>query len=80
MSLWHLVQKSLIRPNSTFTTIVISIGAGLSILVAVNLIERNLNYQISDTLPKTAPTFFFIDIQPDQILEFDKIISSIANI
>jgi putative ABC transport system permease protein len=46
-------------------------------LVAVALIEANLSHQVNERLPEEAPAFFFIDIQPGQVTEFDKIVTSI---
>ena len=50
---------------------------GLSVLVAVVLIEGNLRREIDQRLPETAPAFFFIDIQPDQVAAFDETVAGI---
>ena len=52
-----------------------SIGAGLSVLVTVALLDTNLSRQISDRIPDRAPTFFFIDIQSDQVAAFERIVA-----
>jgi putative ABC transport system permease protein len=47
--------------------VVLSLGLGLSVLAAVGQIDNNLRGAISRDLPDVAPSFFVIDIQPDQI-------------
>jgi putative ABC transport system permease protein len=36
------------------------------VLVAIALIEGNFSRRVTETLPKDAPSFFFVDVQPDQ--------------
>src|SRR5437763_1756089 len=77
---WHPVLRlalaNLHRPGAPTGAIALSLGLGLTVLVAVALIEANLNRQILERLPERAPTFFFIDIQPDQVAAFDQLIAS----
>jgi putative ABC transport system permease protein len=47
-----------------------SLGLGLSVLAAVGQIDGNLRAAISRDLPKVAPSYFFVDIQKDQITDF----------
>lgn len=49
------------------TSVVLSLGLGLTVLAAVGQIDGNLRLSISDELPAVAPSYFFVDIQPDQI-------------
>ena len=50
--------------------VVLSLGLGLSVLAAVGQIDANLRASIERDLPSRAPSYFFIDIQPDQIEGF----------
>jgi putative ABC transport system permease protein len=63
---------AMVRPQAPAAGIVISLGLGLTILVAVGLIQRGLTRDIAETLPERAPSFYFIDIQPDQLASFVK--------
>src|SRR2546430_16826379 len=36
------------------------------VILAIHLVERNILWEIGENVPTDAPTFFFIDIQPDQ--------------
>jgi putative ABC transport system permease protein len=47
------------------------------VLVAIALIEGNLNRQISERLPEQAPAFFFVDIRPRQVAAFDAAVTGI---
>ncbi len=46
-------------------------------LVAVVLIQGNLNSQINERLPQEAPSLFFIDVQPDQVADFDRTVTGV---
>lgn len=49
------------------TSVVLSLGLGLAVLAAVGQIDGNLRGSIANELPNVAPSYFFVDIQPDQI-------------
>lgn len=49
------------------TSVVLSLGLGLAVLAAVGQIDGNLRRAIAGELPDIAPSYFFVDIQPDQI-------------
>ena len=66
------------RPGAPTAGMLVSLGVGLSVLVAVAQIEGNLARQVSDRLPRAAPSFYFIDIQPDQAAEFDRVAGAVA--
>jgi len=72
----RLALANLYRPGAPTAGIVASLGLGLTVLVAIALIERNIDSTIDERLPEQAPSFFFIDIQPDQVAEFDKLVAA----
>ena len=63
----RLAVANLHRPGSATASVVVSLGLGLTVLVAIALIEGNLSRQVSERIPEEAPGFYFIDIQPDQV-------------
>jgi len=69
----RLALGNLHRPGAATPSVVMSLGLGLTVLVTVATIEGNVSRQISDRLPARAPSFFFLDIQPDQVAAFDKL-------
>jgi putative ABC transport system permease protein len=57
---------NVVRPGSQAVSITIAIGIAVMVVTTVSLVERSLLTQVGDNRPIDAPTFFFIDIQPDQ--------------
>lgn len=57
-------------PGSEATSVVLSLGLGLAVLAAVGQIDTNLRAAIQRDLPTVAPSYFFVDIQPDQLQPF----------
>ena len=51
-------------------SVVLSLGLGLAVLASVGQIDGNLRKSFADELPDVAPSYFFVDIQPDQIAGF----------
>lgn len=62
------------RPGAPTPLLLLSAGLGLSTLAAVALIQGNMQHQIQEQLPTNAPSFFFIDIQNDQLPRFEAIV------
>ncbi len=73
----RLALANLHRPGASTPGVMVSMGLGLAVLVAVVLIEGVLSRQINDRLPQMAPAFFFIDIQPDQVAAFEKAVTEV---
>ena len=72
----RLALAGLHRPGAATASVVLSLGIGLTVLIAVALIQGNLSRQINDELPADAPSFFFVDIQPDQIEPFEALLAA----
>jgi putative ABC transport system permease protein len=70
----RLALANLHRPGAPTAGIVASLGLGLTVLVAIALVQGNIAQTIDERLPEHAPSFFFIDIQPDQVAEFDRLV------
>ncbi|MCF6234056.1 MAG: drug:proton antiporter [Rhodobacteraceae bacterium] len=51
-------------------SVMLSMGLGLSVLAAIGQIDGNLRNAISGNLPEVAPSYFFVDIQKDQMEGF----------
>ncbi|MCO6384534.1 ABC transporter permease [Oceanicola sp. 502str15] len=66
----RLALGSVGGPGQEASAVVLSLGLGLSVLAAVGQVSSNMRAAIQGDLPDVAPSFFFIDIQPDQIVPF----------
>ncbi len=70
---------NVLRPGSQAVSITIAIGIGVMVVTTVSLVERSLLAQVGENRPSDAPTFFFIDIQPDQTEEFVRLLHQRTN-
>jgi len=75
----RLALANLTRPGAATTGVVTALGLGLTLLATVSLLNHTIAAQVKDRLPGTAPSFFFVDIQPDETDRFDKIIRSMRS-
>lgn len=76
----RLGLANLHRRGSPATSILFSLGLGLTALVMIALVQANLNDLVSETLPEQAPAFFFLDIQPDQVAAFEQRLAAIPTV
>jgi putative ABC transport system permease protein len=76
----RLALANLYRPGAPTTSVVLSLGLGLSVLVAIALLQANLNTQIRQGLPSDAPSMFFVDIQPHQTEQFTTLVGSMPGV
>ena len=63
----RMAVSNLHRPGNATADIVLSLGIGLTVLVAVALVEGNLRRDIAESLPENAPAFFFVGVEADRI-------------
>lgn len=57
-------------PGSEAVPVVLSLGLGLWILATMGQVDANLRAAIARDLPQVAPSYFFVDIRPDQMPAF----------
>ena len=74
-STFRLALANLTRPGAATSSVVVALGLGLTLLAAVMLLDGTVAAQVKDDLPGTAPTFFFVDIQPDETDAFDRTVA-----
>lgn len=74
----RLALGNIHRPGALTSSVVMSLGLGLTLLVALALIDGNLRRELAGNLPERAPNFFFVDIQSNEIEAFDKVIADVA--
>ncbi len=68
------------RPGAATPLLMVSAGLGLSTLATVALIQHNIRAQILEQMPSAAPTFFFIDIQNDQMDRFRALANGVPGV
>lgn len=62
------------RPGNFTRGMAVAIGVGVMVIVTVALVKSSLLAALGERIPKDAPTFFFIDVQPDQKAAFEEIL------
>ncbi|MYF09199.1 MAG: FtsX-like permease family protein, partial [Rhodospirillaceae bacterium] len=62
----RLALANIHRPGAPTASVILSLGLGATVLVAIALIQGNLMDQVRRQMPDRAPAFFFIDILPHQ--------------
>lgn len=76
----RLAVAALVRPGAPTANVMLSLGAGLSVLVSVALLDANLMRQVQTEVPEKVPAFFFMDIQADQAEAFDALMRATPGI
>ncbi len=74
----RLAVANVHRPGALTPTIVMSLGLGIALLVTVIEIDGNLRRQFVSALPEKAPSFFFVDIQSNDVERFDDFLKAQA--
>jgi putative ABC transport system permease protein len=67
---WRQGLHALARPGSQTIGVTVALGIGVTLLTAVALLERGLARQLDLERHREAPSFFFVDVQPDQVDAF----------
>lgn len=65
-----LALRNIAAPDGLTRSVILSLGTGLSLLVAVALANAALVADLNERLPEQAPDYFLLDIAPD---EFDAV-------
>lgn len=74
----RLAIANIHRPGALTPSVVLSLGLGLSLLVALTLIDSNLRRELSATVAGQAPSFFFVDIQSHERDAFEALLRAEA--
>jgi putative ABC transport system permease protein len=77
---WRQGVSGLSRPGGQVTGVVVALGVGVMLLVAVALLEASLGAQLDHERRRETPSFFFVDIQPDQRDAFDRLVRERAGV
>ena len=54
-------------PGGLTRSVVLSLGAGLSLLVTVALVDRSIIAELTDRLPEESPNYFVLDVKRSEI-------------
>jgi putative ABC transport system permease protein len=65
----HAIQ-SLYRPGSNAIAVIMALGLGLSLFVALALTDQTISRELRAGIPDKAPAFFFLDVRNDELSAF----------
>ena len=66
----RLALGNIHRPGALTPSVVLSLGLGLALVVTLVLIDGNFRRELIGSIPATAPSFFFLDLQSSEIAPF----------
>ncbi len=58
--------RGLFRPRNATAATVVTLAAALTVILAIVLVERNLDATFVQSFPEDSPNLFLLDIQPSQ--------------
>ncbi len=61
-------------PGGLARSVVLSLGTGLSLLVAVALVDRSIVGELSGRIPQTSPNYFVLDVKKAEVAGFEEVI------
>ncbi len=74
----RMALVNLHKPGALTPSVILSLGLGLTLLVALGLIDHNLRSQLTRSLPERAPSFFFLDLPAAETPDFDRLVTALA--
>jgi putative ABC transport system permease protein len=77
---WRHGLAGLGRPGGHTTSVVVALGLGVTLLGALAVLERSLGRQMDHERRQETPSFFFIDIQPDQRAALTRVVRDVAGV
>jgi putative ABC transport system permease protein len=74
----RLALANLHRPGAQTDRLVVALGLGFSLFVALAVIDTSLSAELTDAAPAKAPRFFAIDLQPEDASRFRTAVAQAA--
>jgi putative ABC transport system permease protein len=74
---WRQGLAAIGRPGSQAVGVAVALGIGVALLTVVALLERGFARQLDVERRREAPSFFFVDVQPDQAAAFRRTLAEV---
>ena len=71
-----LALRSIGETGNRVISLTLALGLGLSVLASIGQISNNLLRNITGNIPQVAPTFFVVDIQNQNLTQFQELVLS----
>ncbi|MBV1696167.1 MAG: ABC transporter permease [Hyphomicrobiales bacterium] len=72
-----LALSNIAAPGGLARAVVLSLGAGLSLLVAVALVDRSIVNELQGRVPETSPNYFVLDVKRSEQPAFEQLVRRI---
>jgi putative ABC transport system permease protein len=69
-AIWRYAIANLNRPGSAAISVILALGLGLTLFVALALTDRTISRELSSGLADKAPAFFFLDVPNGERQQF----------
>ncbi len=70
----RMAVANLYRPGNTTTSVLMSMGFGMAVMVMIAMLEANFSTALQRDAHEETPAFYFLDVQDEQIEEFTEIV------
>ena len=74
----RLAFANLHRPGAATTTVIVSLGLGVTLMVALAVIDATVSRELTRSLPKRAPNFYFLDVPGRDGESFARLVETTA--
>ena len=74
----RLALGNIHRPGALTPSVVLSLGLGLTLMVAIALIDTSLNRELAGPMRQEAPSFFFVDVPSGEEAAFRAFLAETA--
>lgn len=74
----RMALANLHRPGAPTPAIVLSLGLGVTLLVALSVIDANVTRALTRTMPERAPNLFFLDVPSRDAEAFSTFLGALA--
>ena len=71
----RLAIANLYRPGAQTDRLVVALGLGFSLFVALAVIDSSLSAELHNAAPAKAPRFFAVDLQPNDAAAFERAVA-----
>ena len=78
LPLLRLAIANLHRPGAQTDRLVVALGLGFSLFVALAVVDSSLSSELRNAAPTKAPRFFAIDLQPEDAAAFSRAVKVAA--
>ncbi len=74
----RLALANLHRPGTATHSVIVSLGLGVTLIVALAVIDTTLSRELESSLPRRAPNFYFLDVPSADAERFGALLDELA--